>query len=48
MTEWNQYRGLNLAKVIDLMDGNVFIDLRNVYERQQVSDAGFDYYCVGR
>ncbi|MDA9711463.1 UDP-glucose/GDP-mannose dehydrogenase family protein [Luminiphilus sp.] len=48
MTEWNQYRGLDLVKVIDVMDGNVFVDLRNVYERSQMNDAGFEYYCVGR
>ena len=48
MTEWNQYRGLDLGKVISVMDGNVFVDLRNVYERGQMNDAGFEYYCVGR
>lgn len=48
MTEWNQYRGLNLARVRDLMRGTVFVDLRNVYERELMIDAGFEYYCVGR
>lgn len=48
MTEWNQYRGLNLGRVLDLMNGNVFVDLRNVYEREKMNDAGFEYYCVGR
>ncbi|MDH5765185.1 MAG: UDP-glucose/GDP-mannose dehydrogenase family protein, partial [Gammaproteobacteria bacterium] len=32
MTEWNQYRGLDLTKLKASMRGNVFVDLRNVYE----------------
>ena len=48
MTEWNQYRALDLAKVRTAMNGNVFVDLRNVYEREEMNDAGFEYYCVGR
>ena len=48
MTEWNSYRGLNLTKVRELMKGNIFIDLRNVYEAEQMQKAGFDYHCVGR
>lgn len=48
MTEWNVYRGLDLEHIKENMKGNVFVDLRNVYEREQVTKAGFDYYCVGR
>jgi len=48
MTEWNQYRGLDLARLRDLMRGDVFVDLRNVYEREAMCEAGFDYHCVGR
>ena len=48
MTEWNQYRGLDLARLRDLMRGDVFVDLRNVYERGAMREAGFDYHCVGR
>ena len=48
MTEWNQYRGLDLTKLKASMRGNVFVDLRNVYERDSMQAAGFDYYCVGR
>ncbi len=48
MTEWNQYRGLDLEKVKATMKGNVFVDLRNVYERSMMEKAGFNYYCVGR
>ena len=48
MTEWNQYRGLDLAKLKSQMRGNVFVDLRNVYERSMMEKHGFEYACVGR
>jgi UDPglucose 6-dehydrogenase len=48
MTEWNQYRGLDLEKLQSLMRGNVFVDLRNVYERKLMEEHGFQYSCVGR
>ncbi|MGH8658438.1 MAG: UDP-glucose dehydrogenase family protein [Gammaproteobacteria bacterium] len=48
LTEWNAYRGLDLARVKKLMAGDLFIDLRNVYERVQMEHAGFRYVCVGR
>jgi hypothetical protein len=30
------------------MRGNVFVDLRNVYEKQWMQEHGLDYTCVGR
>jgi UDPglucose 6-dehydrogenase len=48
LTEWNAYRGLNLAKVKQRMRGRVFCDLRNVYEPEKMRAAGFEYVCVGR
>ena len=48
MTEWNEYRGLPMAKIKDLMRGNIFVDLRNVYEPEKMREAGFVYYGVGR
>jgi UDPglucose 6-dehydrogenase len=48
LTEWNAYRGLDLGRVRKLMKGKVFVDLRNVYEPDQMRDAGFEYFCVGR
>ena len=48
MTEWNTYRGMDLERIKKTMQGNVFIDLRNVYEPEQMRAAGFDYTCVGR
>ena len=48
MTEWNQYRGLDLKAAQTKMRGKVFVDLRNVYEPDEMKSAGFDYHCVGR
>jgi UDPglucose 6-dehydrogenase len=48
MTEWNEYRGLDLERIRDVMAGNVFVDLRNVYEASQMEANGFEYTCVGR
>jgi UDPglucose 6-dehydrogenase len=48
MTEWNEYRSLNLAHIKEIMRGNAFIDLRNVYERKAVEAAGLEYAAVGR
>ena len=48
MTEWNQYRGLDLAKIKSMMKGNVFVDLRNVYEHELMREHGFEYTCIGR
>ena len=48
MTEWNAYRGMDLDRIKRTLRGNVFIDLRNVYEPGLMRAAGFDYHCVGR
>ncbi len=48
LTEWNAYRGLDLARIRRSMRGDAFIDLRNIYERSTVEGLGFRYYCVGR
>jgi UDPglucose 6-dehydrogenase len=48
MTEWNVYRSLDLHRLREIMNGNIFIDLRNVYDKTQMKEAGFDYYSVGR
>jgi UDPglucose 6-dehydrogenase len=48
MTEWNQYRALDLADVKARLKTPIFIDLRNVYTPEQMRAAGFEYYGVGR
>jgi UDPglucose 6-dehydrogenase len=48
MTEWNEYRALDLAKLKESVAGDVFIDLKNVYDPKTVGDYGFRYLGVGR
>lgn len=48
LTEWNEYRGLDLAQIKEAMAGDIFIDLRNVYEKEVMEQYGFNYVCVGR
>ena len=48
LTEWNVYRGMDMKRALSMMSGNVMIDLRNVYETEEMRDLGFDYHCVGR
>lgn len=48
LTEWNAYRSLNLKKVAELMNGNIFFDLRNVFNVQDLEGSGLEYHSVGR
>lgn len=48
LTEWNQYRSLDLQRLKGLMNGDHFIDLRNVYEADIMAEFGFCYLSVGR
>jgi len=48
MTEWNQYRMLDLERVKKLLVEPLMIDLRNVYDPETVRDAGLSYTSVGR
>lgn len=47
ITEWNQFRRLDLYHVRELLANPVFFDLRNVYEREEVEKAGIEYIGVG-
>ena len=47
-TEWNQFRNLDLSKIKKLLKTPVLIDLRNLYEPNQVRELGFIYKGVGR
>ncbi len=47
-TEWNQFRRLDLQRIKGLLRTPLFIDLRNVYDPDQMRRLGFDYCGVGR
>lgn len=48
VTEWNEFRGLDLERVKGALKAPVMIDLRNIYNPQDMVAAGFDYSSVGR
>lgn len=48
MTEWNQFRALNMERVRELMRSPKIADLRNIYEPEAMRELGFDYVGVGR
>jgi UDPglucose 6-dehydrogenase len=48
VTEWNQFRRLDLDRIKSLLKSPVFIDLRNVYDPEQMKRLGFNYCGVGR
>jgi UDPglucose 6-dehydrogenase len=48
VTEWNQFRMLDLERVKSLLARPVVADLRNIYDPVSMRAAGFDYVCVGR
>jgi UDPglucose 6-dehydrogenase len=48
LTEWNEFRALDLRQLRAVMRGNVLVDLRNVYAPALASAAGFEYSGVGR
>jgi len=48
ITEWNEFRALDLERVRSLLKTPLMIDLRNIYRPQQMAEAGFRYISVGR
>ncbi|MCB1032966.1 MAG: UDP-glucose 6-dehydrogenase, partial [Acidobacteria bacterium] len=48
LTEWNQFRALELDRLKSLLREPVIIDLRNIYEPGKMAAAGFRYVSVGR
>jgi UDPglucose 6-dehydrogenase len=48
MTEWNQFRNLDLEQIKSGLKSPVFVDLRNVYEPERMASLGFQYTSIGR
>jgi len=48
VTEWDEFRALDLGRLAKAMRGNALIDLRNIYDRETVERAGLTYRGVGR
>ena len=48
VTEWNQFRALDMIRIRDLMTTPRIADLRNIYEPEDMREFGFEYIGVGR
>jgi len=48
VTEWNQFRSLDMERIRTLLRKPVVVDLRNLYDPKRMRDQGFEYFSVGR
>lgn len=48
ITEWNEFRALNMEKIGNSMKEKLLVDLRNVYKPEDMDAIGFDYISIGR
>ncbi len=48
ITEWNEYRALNLTRIAESMKEKCLIDLRNIYKVPEIEKYGFHYVSIGR
>src|SRR3954454_6974725 len=48
ITEWNEFRGLDLGRVKSLLRRPLVIDLRNIYRPEEMTEAGLVYHSIGR
>lgn len=48
LTEWDQFRALDLERIKSSLNGDVVVDLRNIYSPEDMSKRGFTYTSIGR
>ncbi len=48
VTEWNEFRMIDLQRAKEIMSEPKMVDLRNVYDPARIGEAGFQYWSVGR
>jgi UDPglucose 6-dehydrogenase len=48
LTEWNEFRALDLVRLKSVLKRPVMVDLRNIYTPREMEEAGIEYYGVGR
>ncbi len=48
VTEWNEFRGLHIGRLGEIMKEKCMIDMRNIYKPDQMVEAGFHYISIGR
>ncbi|AJD52530.1 MULTISPECIES: UDP-glucose dehydrogenase family protein [Thalassospira] len=48
LTEWNEFRGMDLDRIKSALKHPIVVDLRNVYDPGEMAEQGFSYSCIGR
>lgn len=48
MTEWKEFRLPSWNVIYKAMNNHIIVDGRNIYDAAELTDDGFDYYCIGR
>ena len=48
VTEWNEFRGMDLKRIKAALTSPVLVDLRNIYRKEEVARHGFTYVSIGR
>ncbi|MEO1243145.1 MAG: UDP-glucose/GDP-mannose dehydrogenase family protein [Pseudomonadota bacterium] len=48
VTEWDEFRALDLERVKDLLNAPVMVDMRNIYNPVEMAEKGFAYHSIGR
>jgi len=48
ITEWNEFRALDLHRVKQIMKRPAMVDMRNIYDPEEIEHAGFTYLSIGR
>ncbi len=48
LTEWNEFRSLDLKRVKAILNQPLIVDLRNIYKQQDMAATGFTYISIGR
>ena len=46
-TEWNEYRGIDLYKIKKLLQKPIILDLRNIFNKNELNEIGYSYYSIG-
>ncbi|NNE39504.1 MAG: UDP-glucose/GDP-mannose dehydrogenase family protein [Marinicaulis sp.] len=48
ITEWDEFRALDLGRVKEIMKTPILVDLRNIYQPEEMAEQGVQYYSIGR
>jgi len=48
MTEWNEFKEMDLGRLKELLHQSIILDGRNIYEPARMKELGFTYRSIGR